>query len=107
VIRILVLIGAALLLAGCNDGNSATTARHGGYSGRAASLYDTARSTCKHQLGAGASASKLGKVTGHLIVLLDPHDGTQAAAIGDGCAAGFGLPAGYSSPLYETTTSGP
>jgi hypothetical protein len=49
----------------------------------------------------------MGKVTGHLVVLLDPHDGTEFGAIGDGCAAGFSLQAGVSSPLYETTTSGP
>jgi hypothetical protein len=56
VIRMLVLMCAVAFLAGCNNGDSFTTPSHGGYRGRAASLCETARSTCKHQLAAGASA---------------------------------------------------
>jgi hypothetical protein len=51
---------------------------------------------------------KLNKVTNDLIQLLQPPGSAQDRAIGDGCAAGFGLEDGVSgtlTPLSEATSN--
>jgi hypothetical protein len=102
VIRILIFVCAAGLLPGCGHSatggssngrsspNSSSTDGHGGYTGRAATLYDTAKTMCG-PIGQESNA-KITKSIADLYRRLNPRNGTEGAAIADGCVAGLGRP---------------
>ncbi len=92
---------------GCGERStgSSTPAKHGGYVGRAAILYEDAKLACRRQLAKGTSHEALTTLMNRLQRRLNPSNATQITAIGVGCLIGLGAEgpvSGYTAPLYST-----